>query len=340
MAHLAAAGFRPLLLDWGTPEGRELGFTLDEQIHGRAQGALDVAIEATGQRPVLIGYCLGGLLAAGLAASRQRDLAGMALLATPWDFHAAEAGAPPLLAATPQLTAAIAALGCAPVDLLQGFFASLDPLAVIAKYARFADLPPDHPKARAFVAVEDWLNDGVPLAGPVAQECLLDWYGANLPGRGLWAPGGIAVVPERLDLPAFVAVPQHDRIVPTASAEAIVPLCDMQRWRGPRRGMSAWWSATPPSASCGDRSSSGCGESRLGARQQPCQQHRPPPDPTCGAPAPLPPGPSAVRVGRAHHSLGGIPDDRRRDRQRHADACRLVQRRLEHRARPTISARR
>ena len=64
----------------------------------------------------------------------------------------------------------------------------------------------------------------MPLAGPVALECLLDWYGANLPGRGLWAPGGIEVTPERLDLPAFVAIPRHDRIVPTASAEAIVPL--------------------------------------------------------------------------------------------------------------------
>ncbi len=223
LAHLAASGFRPLLLDWGVPQGAELGLTLAEQILGRAQGALDAAIEAVGQRPVLIGYCLGGLLAAGLAASRQRDLAGLALLAMPWDFHAGDGGAPPPISATPQLTAAIATLGCAPVDMLQGFFASLDPLAVIAKYARFADLPPEHPKARAFVAVEDWLNDGVPLAGPVALECLLDWYGANLPGRGLWAPGGIEVTPERLDLPVFLAVPRHDRIVPTASAEAIFP---------------------------------------------------------------------------------------------------------------------
>ena len=55
---------------------------------GGRKRALDAAIEAVGQRPVLIGYCLGGLLAAGLAASRQRDLAGLALLATPWDFHA------------------------------------------------------------------------------------------------------------------------------------------------------------------------------------------------------------------------------------------------------------
>jgi polyhydroxyalkanoate synthase len=223
LEHLVAAGFRPLLLDWGKPEGTELRLTLAEQIHGRAHAALDVAIALTGQRPVLLGYCLGGLLAAGLAASRQGDLAGLALLATPWDFHAGEASSVLVAANRLPLASTIATLGCAPVDMLQFFFALLDPLAVIRKYVRFADLRPDDARARVFVAVEDWLNDGVPLAGPVAQECLLDWYGANLPGRGLWAPGGVTAAPERLDLPVFVAVPRHDRIVPAASAEALVP---------------------------------------------------------------------------------------------------------------------
>jgi poly(3-hydroxyalkanoate) synthetase len=223
LGHLAETGFRPLLLDWGAPQAAKLGFTLTRQIHGRAQAALDAAIRAAGEPPVLVGYCLGGLIAAGLAAAQQSDLAGLALLATPWDFHAAKARAGPPLAAIPQLTTTIAALGHAPVDLLQGFFASLDPLSVIAKYARFAELASNDPRAQVFVAVEDWLNDGVPLAGPVAQECLLDWYGRNLPARGQWAPGGIAVEPARLDLPVFVAAPHRDRIVPSASAEAIVP---------------------------------------------------------------------------------------------------------------------
>jgi polyhydroxyalkanoate synthase subunit PhaC len=218
---LAAAGYRPLLLDWGEPAGAELSLTLSAYVHGRAQAALDATLAVTGRRPVLLGYCLGGLLAAGLTARRQQDLAGLALLATPWDFHAGRGPATRPAAGAPQLAMAIAALGCAPVDLLQAFFAQLDPLAVVRRYARFAGLAADDPAARLFVAVEDWLNEGVPLAGPVAQECLLDWYGANLPGRGLWAPGGVPVVPERIDLPAFLAVPHHDRIVPAASAEAL-----------------------------------------------------------------------------------------------------------------------
>ena len=224
LSHLANSGVRPLLLDWGMPSGAELGLDLAAQIHGRAGAALDAAIACTGQRPILIGYCLGGLIAASLAATRPRDLAGLALLATPWNFHAGGPASRPPVHLVPQLTATIAGLGHAPVDLLQGFFAALDPKSVLARYARFAELPQDDERARAFVAVEDWLNDGVPLAGPVALECLLDWYGRNLPGRGLWAPGGHAVRPERLELPVLVALPVRDRIVPAASAAAILPV--------------------------------------------------------------------------------------------------------------------
>ena len=61
--------------------------------------ALDAALHLTGRRPVLLGYCMGGLVACALAQTRGDDLAGLALLATPWDFRAGAAGVPPQLAA-------------------------------------------------------------------------------------------------------------------------------------------------------------------------------------------------------------------------------------------------
>lgn len=218
LGHLAGAGLRPMLLDWGVPAGGELQMTVADHVHGRAAAALEAVIAATGQRPVLLGYCLGGLLALALAAARRGDLAGLALLATPWSFRLAPLPAAPPHALTASL---IATLGHAPPGLLQTFFAGFDPLAVVRKYARFASLDPADPEAEAFVAAEDWVNDGIPLAGPVAQECLLGWYGADLPGRGRWAPGGVPVRPERMALPTLVAIPTRDRIVPAASALAL-----------------------------------------------------------------------------------------------------------------------
>lgn len=216
---LAAGGCRAVLLDWGEPGGAELGFGIEGYVEERLAPALAEVWRLSRRPPVLLGYCMGGLLALALAMRAERRLAGLALLATPWDFGAARAQQPlPPTVAAAVLGGAVAGLGHVPAHLLDLGFAALDPPQVVAKYAAFAEVPPGSPQAQAFVAIEDWLADGVPLSGPVAAECVLDWYGANRPACGSWRVGGRPVRPERLRLPVLVAVPSRDRIVPEASA--------------------------------------------------------------------------------------------------------------------------
>ena len=100
-----------------------------------------------------------------------------------------------------------------PIDLLQVLFALLDPWGVADKYRAFARLAQTARAAELFVALEDWLNDGVPLAAPVARECL----GAvrrEHSGARRWRIAGMPVDPAAVRLPTFVAVPARDRIVP------------------------------------------------------------------------------------------------------------------------------
>ena len=66
--------------------------------------------------------------------------------------------------------------------------------------------------------MEDWANDGVALAGPVARECLFDWYGDNTPAMGRWRIAGRAVMPEEVAARTLLMVPRRDRIVPPSSA--------------------------------------------------------------------------------------------------------------------------
>lgn len=218
---LANEGFRPLLLEWGAPGEAERGFAFDDYIAGRLARALDAAAAACGGPLVLAGYCMGGLMALAAALPR-RDLAGLVLLATPFDFHAEraeEARRLGLLAAG--LEPFFAPLGVVPVDFLQFLFAALDPVRVPAKFRAFAQIEPASPEALDFVALEDWVNDGIPLALPVAREVFMGWYGENRPARGLWRVGGRTVAPEALELPALVLVPANDRIVPPKGALAL-----------------------------------------------------------------------------------------------------------------------
>jgi len=219
---LARRGIRPLLVDWGKPGALERGFDLTDYIAGRLDAALDAASALASAPLGVIGYCMGGTLALALAARRRRQVSALVLLATPWDFHAERAEQARLLGAlAPSLILAFRAMGELPVDILQTLFAALDPLLVLRKFARFADLAPEGPKAREFVALEDWLNDGVPLALPVAEACLADWYGANATGSGSWRVAGRVVDPADVTMPALVVVPAQDRIVPPGSALAL-----------------------------------------------------------------------------------------------------------------------
>jgi polyhydroxyalkanoate synthase len=219
---LAACGVRPLLVDWSAPGELERGFSLTDYIAGRLERALDAAVQKVGGPVVALGYCMGGLLAVALAARRRASLAGLVCLATPWDFHAERPAQAKLIGtAATLLDPMLRQVGELPVDAIQALFTGIDPLQVVRKFVAFADMDAASPRAETFVAVEDWLNDGVPLAAPVARECLAGWYGANTPGRGEWRVAGELVQPATVDLPALVVLPDQDRIVPPASAEAL-----------------------------------------------------------------------------------------------------------------------
>lgn len=223
MRFLAGAGFRALLLDWDAPGEAERRFTLTDYIAGRLGRAIDVAADLSGGPVALVGYCMGGLLALPPALTHADKVSGLVCLATPWDFHAERPHQARLIgAALPALEPMLQQAGELPVDAIQALFAGLDPLLVVRKFVKFAGLDPASPSAAQFVALEDWLNDGVPLAADVTRECLGGWYGGNTPARGDWRIAGQPVNPREIQPPTLIVVPHADRIVPPPSALGLV----------------------------------------------------------------------------------------------------------------------
>ncbi|UUL83882.1 alpha/beta fold hydrolase [Sphingomonas qomolangmaensis] len=210
---LATQGFAPLLVDWGQPRPADRAQDIDSHI----EQLLLPLLRSIGEPPLLVGYCLGGTIA--LAAAALTPVAGVALIAAPWRFagfgNAARADIAGLWS---DAQPACDQLGLVPIEVLQSGFWRLDPARTIGKFEAFADIAPDSDAARRFVALEDWANDGAPIAYAAGRQMFDDLFDADLPGTRRWRIGDTLVDPHKLASPLVEFVSANDRIVPAASA--------------------------------------------------------------------------------------------------------------------------
>jgi len=222
----AKCGYRPLLVEWGDPGSEEANFGLDDYIAGRLVTVLQEVADMKGGPVPVVGYCMGGVLALAATRLHPAKVSKLVLLATPGDFLVAGPTQARIAAAfAPSLPHMLAIHDTLPVDVLQSLFASLDPFMIGEKFRRFEKMATDSAKAHDFVALEDWLNDGVPLPRRVAVDCLIGWYVENRPAKGQWQIDGIDINPADLSCPVLAVIPENDRIVPPESAKARVDTC-------------------------------------------------------------------------------------------------------------------
>lgn len=224
VAHLRNSGFHVLIIDWGTPTPENV-LTLDQVISGHLEPLLHTAIRQFG--PVsLFGYCMGGLLALAatvrlntpqpLNPSIPQPVTRLAVAAMPWDF-ATTTSAQHMQMARPMLEPWLKENSLVPPDVMSHYFWSLDPWSPIRRLMAYGrELNPE--RLAQMTALEDWLNDGLPLDGPVAREMLLDWYVDNTPMKGAWTIGGTPILPANINCPLWVCITQNDILVPTASS--------------------------------------------------------------------------------------------------------------------------
>ena len=213
MEYLCSRGINVHLVDWGIPLAgdRELGLS------GHVEQRLLPLLKDLPEPPVLVGYCLGGTMAA--AAAGLTEVAGLGMVAAPWAFDGFPEKTRELI--TELWTKAkpmCEGLGYVPMEVLQSGFWSLDPARTIRKYAAFADAKEDSEEARTFITVEDWANEGAPLTLGAGRELFEQLYADNEPGSGRWMVGGKIADPAALKVPFLNVLSETDKIVPAVTA--------------------------------------------------------------------------------------------------------------------------
>jgi poly[(R)-3-hydroxyalkanoate] polymerase subunit PhaC len=242
---LAAQGHRPMLMDWGSPGRAEAGFDLEAYGARRLVPALVRVRELAGGPVPLVGYCMGGTLAVGLAARAPYDISGLVVVGAPWDFASTRGIAGGFRAmiraegparAERLLDSLGEAFGMVPVSLFQMLFALINPLQAALKFQKLARLDPDGPAARLFVALEDWLADGIPMPARAAKDLLVGWQIRNLTATRGWRFLGGSVDPRAIRAPTLVFCGEGDTIAPPALAQSLGRIIPGARMLSPRTG--------------------------------------------------------------------------------------------------------
>jgi polyhydroxyalkanoate synthase len=218
---LVARGHDVYCIDWGTPGAEDRYLTFDDV----CDGYLGRAIRKTGApKAHVLGYCMGGSLAAIHAAAHPESLASLVALAAPVRF--ADAGLLGLWTQSElfEPRALVEALGNVPWQLLQSSFHMLRPTLNLAKAVHMIDRAWDDEFLDGFLALETWGSDNVSFPGEVWRTWVEDLYRGDAFVRGTFALSGKPARIENVDCPLLVVTFEHDTIVPRPSAAPLFEL--------------------------------------------------------------------------------------------------------------------
>ncbi len=114
----------------------------------------------------------------------------------------------------------VEAMGNLPAELLAVEFSLMDPVdQYITKYVTLYENFEDEDFVRNFARMEQWIWDGVDVAGEVYREFINDIYQENQLVNGEYHLGDKPVKIEDIEVPTQQIVGQYDDIVPSESSK-------------------------------------------------------------------------------------------------------------------------
>ncbi|MDY6770861.1 MAG: alpha/beta fold hydrolase [Candidatus Nanohaloarchaea archaeon] len=215
------------MLDWGEPDRTEKSRRLDDYVSRYLDDAVDAVREDADSDEVnLLGYCMGGTMAAMYTSFNQDKVNALGLMASAFEMDGSggeieEAGQhidPELL---------VEEYGNMPGELLDIGFTLQDPVEnTVTKYIDLWENRDDEERVEFFAAMEKWLNDSKDVPGEAYRKFVEDIYQDNklVEGRMQLEQDGRHREPVDLgaiDVPLIQVLGEYDDIVPPESSRAL-----------------------------------------------------------------------------------------------------------------------
>ena len=226
--HLLQEGFDVFLLDWGIPGDEDRALDVATLLTRYLPRATRKASDAAGGVPLtLLGYCIGGTLAAfytALYPQQPVEVRNLVLFTTPVDFSdAGKFGVLTKKGVFPveQLTSI---LPLVPGHMPDWGAKLLSPLpTTLGTYMRLWDrLADDEFDIPAWQSMYRWVNEGVPFPSAAYRQWIVDFYQDNKLIRGRLEIDGRVVRLGNIRCPLLNVAASADEIAPRATTRAII----------------------------------------------------------------------------------------------------------------------
>ncbi len=236
--YLVAHGHDVFVIDWGTPGPEDRWLDFDEITDRYLGRAIRKAARMSERREThVLGYCLGGTLAAiHAAANPGAPIASLVALAAPVRFSDGGLLSSWMRSESFDVDAMIDAFGNVPWPLMQASFHLLRPTLTLSKAVGLLDRAWDDRFLDGFLAIERWGNDNVSFPGECFRRYAHDLYRGDAFAKGTFRLSGKPARMEAIEKPLLAITFEHDHIVPWKSAALLTERAsskDKDRWHLP-----------------------------------------------------------------------------------------------------------
>jgi len=219
---LLEAGHDVYLVDWNEPSRLDQHLTLEDYVTRYIDNCVDVVRERSGNDAInVLGYCMGGTMSTMYASLYPEKVNALGLMAAGLCFEntggileqwgSEEYYDPDLVTET---------FGNVPADFLDVGFALMDPVDnYVSKYVRFAENVGDEEFVENFSRMEQWLDEGIDVAGAAYDQFLEDIYQENKLYRNELYLGDRHVDIENVDMPVLQIIGEYDHLIPAGASK-------------------------------------------------------------------------------------------------------------------------
>ncbi|WP_135822591.1 class III poly(R)-hydroxyalkanoic acid synthase subunit PhaC [Halostella litorea] len=226
-------GFDVYLIDWGEPSKLDASLTLDDYVNRYIDNCVDVVRERSGLDSInVLGYCMGGTMSVMYSALHPEKVRNLGLMAAGLCFTGGggvlELWGDEAYYDPEKVTETFDNV---PAEFLDVGFALMDPVANgVTKYVRFYENMEDEDFVENFARMEEWLGDGIDVAGETYVEFLRDIYQKNKLYENELELGGKHVDIGNLEMPILQIVAEYDHLIPPEASKPfndVVPSDDV-----------------------------------------------------------------------------------------------------------------